>query len=72
LYSSTNINRVIKSRRMRWGGNLAYITEGNVYIKMMVKKPERALGRPWHRWEDIIKMNLKEIGWESGLRLIGS
>jgi hypothetical protein len=45
---------------------------GNVYIKMLVKSLKKKLGRPWHRWEDNIKMNLKENGWESGLHLIGS
>jgi hypothetical protein len=40
--------------------------ESKVY-KVLVGKPEgrRALGRPRHRWEDMIRMNLREIGWES-------
>jgi hypothetical protein len=25
---------------------------------------KRLVGRPRHRWENSIKMNLKEIGWE--------
>ena len=34
--------------------------------KVLVGKPERKrpLGRPRRRWEDNIKMDLKEIGWE--------
>jgi hypothetical protein len=28
---------------------------------------ERPLGRPWRRWEDNIKMDLQEVGWELGL-----
>jgi hypothetical protein len=36
----------------------------NVY-RILVGKPEgkRSLGRPKHRWEDNIKMDLREIGW---------
>jgi hypothetical protein len=35
--------------------------------KVMVGKPEgkRSLGRPRHRWEDGIRMDLREIGWGS-------
>jgi hypothetical protein len=41
LYSSPNINRVIKSRT-RWGGHVACMTEmRNVYNKILVEKPER-------------------------------
>jgi hypothetical protein len=34
--------------------------------KISVGKPEgkRPLGRSRHRWEDNIKMDLKEIGWK--------
>jgi hypothetical protein len=34
--------------------------------RVLVGKPEgkRPLGRPRHRWEDIIKMDLKEVGME--------
>jgi hypothetical protein len=37
----------------------------NVY-KILVRKREgtRPLGRPRHRWEDDIRMDLREIGWE--------
>jgi hypothetical protein len=37
----------------------------NAY-KILVRKPEgrRARGRPRRRWEDNIRMDLKEIGWE--------
>jgi hypothetical protein len=40
--------------------------ERNVY-KVLMGKPEgkRSLGRPRHRWEDGIRMNLREIGWGS-------
>jgi len=37
----------------------------NAY-KFFVEKPERKRrhGRPRHRWEVNIRMNLREIGWE--------
>jgi hypothetical protein len=41
--------------------------EGRSAFKIVTGKPtgKRPLGRPIHRWEDIIRMNLKEIGWFS-------
>jgi hypothetical protein len=32
--------------------------------RVLVWKPKgkRSLGRPWHRWEDNIKMDLQEVG----------
>ena len=64
LYSSPNTVRVIKSRRMRWVGNVARMGEGRGVHKVLVGKPEgkRPLGRPRHRWEDNIKMALQEVG----------
>jgi hypothetical protein len=54
LYSSPNIIRQIKSRRMRWAGNVASLGEEKKVYKVLVGKPEgkRPLGRPRHRWED--------------------
>jgi hypothetical protein len=65
LYSSPNIIRQIKSRRMRWVGHVAHMgEEKNVYRVLMGKpKGKRPLGRPMHRWEDGIRMDLREIGW---------
>ena len=60
LYSSPNIVRVIKSRRMRWAGHVPRMEEGRVVHKVLMGKPEgkRPLGRPRRRWEDNIKMEL--------------
>jgi hypothetical protein len=64
LYSSPNIARVIKSRRMRWTGHVARMGEGRGVYKVLVGRSEgkRPLGRPRRRWEDNIKMDLSEIG----------
>jgi hypothetical protein len=42
--------------------------------KVLVGKPEgkRPLGRPTRRWEDEIRMDLREIGWGCGLNSTGS
>jgi hypothetical protein len=39
--------------------------KGRNLYRVLVGKPEgkRELGRPRHRWEDGIKMDLREIGW---------
>jgi hypothetical protein len=59
-----NTFRVIKSRRMRWAGHVARMGEGRVVYRVLVGRPEgkRPLGRPRHRWEDNIKMDLREMG----------
>jgi hypothetical protein len=63
LYSSPNIVRVIKSRRMMWAGHLARMGEGRGVYRVLVGRPEgkRPLGRLRRRWEDNIKMDLGEI-----------
>jgi hypothetical protein len=52
LYSSPNIVRVIKSRRMRWAEHVARMGEGRGVYRVLVGRPEgkRPLGRPRHRW----------------------
>ena len=64
MYCSPNIVRLIKSRRMRWAGQVACIEEGRGVHEVEVGKPEgkRPLGIPKRRWEDNIKMDLEEVG----------
>jgi hypothetical protein len=51
LYSSPNILRMIKSRRMRWAGHVARMGETRNAYGRLVGKPEgnRSPGRPRHR-----------------------
>ena len=64
LYSSPNIVRVIKSRRMGWAGHLACVGERRGVYRVLVGKPEgnRPLGKPRRRWEDNIRTDLQEMG----------
>jgi hypothetical protein len=65
LYLSPDIIWVIKSGRMRWAGHVACMRESRGACRVLVGKHEgkRPLGRPRHRWDDDIKMNLQEVGW---------
>jgi hypothetical protein len=65
LYSSPSIVRLIKARRMRWVGHVARMGEVRGAYIILVGRPEgrRPLGRPRRRWEDNIKMDLREIGF---------
>jgi hypothetical protein len=64
LYSSPNNVKMIKSRRMRWARHVARMGEERGVYRILVGRPEgkTQLGRPRRRWEDNIKMNLREIG----------
>ena len=64
LYSSPNIVRVIKLRRMRCAEHVACMGEERGVYRVLVGKPEgrRPLGRPKHRWADNIRKDLQEVG----------
>jgi hypothetical protein len=64
LYSSPDIIRQVKSRRIRWAGHVAHMGEERKMYKVLAGKPEgkRPLGRLRRRWEDGIRKVLREIG----------
>jgi hypothetical protein len=64
LYSSPNIVRIIKSRRIRCAGHVACMSERRIIYMVLVgrTKGKRPLGRPKRRWEDKNKMGLTERG----------
>jgi hypothetical protein len=65
-HASPNITRMIKSRGMRREEHVARMGQMRNAYSTLVGKPERKkpLGRRRSRWEDNIKMDLREIGWE--------
>jgi hypothetical protein len=73
LYSSPNIVRVIKSRKMRWAGHAARIGEGRSVYRILIGRPKwkRPLERQRRRREDNIKMDLRdtEIDGSNWIRL---
>ena len=64
LYSTPNIVRVIKSRRMRWAGHVARMGEERGVYRVLMGKPEgrRPMGRPRRGWVNNIRMDLQEVG----------
>jgi len=65
LYSSPNIVRVIKSRRMSLLEHVARKEERRGVHRVLVGKPEakRLLGRSRRRWEDDMKLKLQKVGF---------
>jgi len=65
-YSSPNIVRVVKSRRIRWGGTCSTYEESMGLYRILMGKPKgkRPMGRHRHRWEDNINTGLQEVGCE--------
>jgi hypothetical protein len=74
LYCSPNIIRQIKWRRMRWAGHVARMGDERKVYRDLMGKPEgnRPLGRPRRRWEDGIRMDIRDIGCGTGLNTTGS
>jgi len=64
MYSSPNIIRANKLRRIRWAGHVARMGERRGAYLILVGKPEgkKSLGRPRCRWEVNIKLNFQEVG----------
>jgi hypothetical protein len=62
LYSSPDIIRQIKWKRMRWAGQVGRMGEGRKVYRFLVRKPEgkKPLERPNRRWEDEIRMDLRD------------
>ena len=68
LYSSPNIIRSLKSRRLRCAGHVARMEQSRNAYRVLVGKPERKrpLVRPRRRWADNIRMDLREVGFDPG------
>jgi hypothetical protein len=66
MYSAPSIIRTIKSRRMRWVGHVARMGERRNACSILAGKPggKRPIGRPRRKWEDNVKMDLRELGWD--------
>jgi hypothetical protein len=66
LYASPNIIRVIKSRKIGWAGHVAHMGEMRNAYRILVGNPKGKgpLGRHRRRWDDNIRMDLREIRCE--------
>ena len=60
LYSTPNVNRSLKSRRLRWAGHVARMKQSRNAYRVLVGNPEGKKRR--RRWEDNIRMDLRELG----------
>jgi hypothetical protein len=65
LYTSPNIIRRIKRRGAHINGACSTHGEKRIAYRILVGRPEgkKLLGRNRHRWDDNIKMDLREIEW---------
>jgi hypothetical protein len=72
LYCSPIIIWVIKSRRLKWAGHIAHMGKrrGTYRVFMRKREGKRPFGKPRHRWENNIKKDLQEVGWEAWTALI--
>ena len=68
MYPSSNIARVIKSRRLRWAEHVARMEESKSAFKILTGKltGKIPLGRPRRSWEDNIRMDLEDICISAG------
>jgi hypothetical protein len=66
LYFSLNMIWVSKSRSLRWAEYVARVAQSGGAYRISLGKHEgsRPLGTPRSRWEDNIKMDLRDVGWE--------
>ena len=64
MYPSPNTVKVIKSRKLRRAGHIARTEDVKSALKLLTgtATEQKHLGRPRRRWEDNIRMDLKEIG----------
>jgi hypothetical protein len=64
----------IKSRRMRWAGHVVRMGDEREVYRVLVGNPEGniLLGCPSRRWEDGIRMDIREIGWGCRVDPVGS
>ena len=66
MYRSPNTVRVIKSRRLRWAGHVARTEEGRIAFNLTgTPVGERNLERLKSNWDDNVRMDLKEIGFNT-------
>ena len=67
MYSSSNIIRNLKSRRLSWAGRVALMKQfRNAYRVLVGQQSKRPLGRPRSSWEVNTNMDFREVGCDAG------